>query len=116
VQGARQVAARRRSRIGGVRMVVRQVGVWSVARIYGALCAAIGLLAGIVVALFSLVGAGIAAQSSDAPAWLGPMFGMGAVVFLPIFYGVMGIVMGALTAVLYNLFAGLVGGIELDIQ
>jgi len=44
------------------------------------------------------------------------MFGMGAIVFLPIFYGVMGIVMGALTAVLYNLFAGLVGGIELDIQ
>jgi hypothetical protein len=44
------------------------------------------------------------------------MFGVGAIIVLPIFYGVLGVVMGALTAALYNLFAGMFGGIELDIQ
>jgi hypothetical protein len=29
---------------------------------------------------------------------------------------VLGIIMGALTAALYNLFAGMFGGIEMDIQ
>lgn len=97
-------------------MVVRRVGVWSVARIYGALSGAIGLLAGVVVALFSMVGAGLTAANSDAPGWLAPIFGVGAIVFLPLFYGVMGILAGALTAALYNLFAGMVGGVELDIE
>jgi hypothetical protein len=44
------------------------------------------------------------------------MLGIGAVVFLPIFYGVLGLIAGALGAVLYNVFAGLVGGIEIDVQ
>lgn len=96
-------------------MVIRRVGVWSVARMYGALLGVIGLLAGVVVALFSLVGAGLAANSG-VPGRLGPIFGVGAIVFLPLCYGVMGIVSGAVMAALYNLFAGMVGGVELDIK
>jgi hypothetical protein len=97
-------------------MVVKRVGVWSVARIYGALSGAFGLIAGVCLALFSMVGAGLAAQSGDAPAFLGPLLGVGAIVFLPLLYGVMGLVIGALSAALYNVFAGMVGGVELDIQ
>ena len=97
-------------------MVVRRVGVWSVARIYGALSGAIGLVAGVILALFSVVGAGLAAQTSEVPGWLGPVFGVGAIVALPLFYAVMGILAGAFCAVLYNLFAGMVGGVELHIE
>ena len=97
-------------------MVVRRLGVWSVARIYGALSGAFGLIAGAILALLSMVGAGLAARSGDAPAFLGPIFGIGAIVLLPVLYGAMGLAVGALSAVLYNLFAGMVGGIELDIQ
>lgn len=97
-------------------MVVRRVGVWSVARIYGTLTGAFGLTAGVILALVSMVGAGLFIQSGDAPAFLGPIFGIGAIVLLPLLYGVMGPAVGALSAVLYNLFAGMVGGIELDIQ
>ena len=50
------------------------------------------------------------------PAWLGPVFGVGAIVVLPIIYGVLGLIGGAIAAALYNLFSGMVGGIELDLQ
>jgi len=44
------------------------------------------------------------------------MFGVGAIIFLPIFYGVLGLVAGAIGAALYNLFAGMLGGIELETE
>jgi hypothetical protein len=101
-------------------MVIRHIGVWSVARLYGGLCAAMGLLFGAIVALFSLLGgmAGAAADpgSGFASGTLGAVFGVGAIIFLPLFYGVLGVIMGALGAALYNLFAGLFGGIEMDVQ
>src|SRR5688572_27179154 len=103
-------------------MVVRRIGVWSAARLYGGLSAVMGLLFGAIVAIVALLGgmAGAAvpdASTSGFPTGaLGALFGVGAIVLLPIFYGVLGIIMGALTAALYNLFAGLFGGIELDIQ
>ena len=50
------------------------------------------------------------------PAGLGALFGVGAVIFLPICYGVLGLLAGALTAALYNLFAGMVGGVEMDLK
>jgi hypothetical protein len=41
---------------------------------------------------------------------------VGAIVILPIFYGIIGGVFGALGAVIYNLAAGWVGGLEIDIS
>ena len=106
-------------------MVIRHIGVWSVARLYGGLCAAMGLLLGACFAVVAMVGGGIAAVAQNSGAssgsgvasgLMGAMFGVGAIVILPIFYGVLGIIMGALTAALYNLCAGMFGGIEMDIQ
>ena len=100
-------------------MVIRRFGVWSVAKLYGALLAAMGLLFGAVIALASMIG-GAAGALGDGPASAaGPMamlFGVGAIIFLPIFYGVLGVVMGAITAGLYNLVAGLLGGIEVETE
>jgi hypothetical protein len=96
-------------------MVIRRVGVWSVARIYGALSGGMGLLFGIVLALFSAVGMSLA-DNNDMPPFMGALFGVGAIVILPIFYGVMGIVMGAIGAALYNLLAGVVGGVTVDVE
>ena len=95
-------------------MVVTRIGVWSVGRMYGALSAAMGLLFGLILALASLAGASFGNQ--DAPAWFAPVFGVGAIVALPILYGLMGLVVGAVTAVLYNIFAKLVGGVVLETE
>jgi len=95
-------------------MVVKSIGVVSVAKMYGAICAAAGLLIGILFALASVVGAGLA-ESSEV-GFLGPMLGAGAVVALPIVYGIMGFIAGAIGAVLYNVFAGMVGGVRIEVE
>jgi hypothetical protein len=99
-----------------MRMIVRRFGVWSVAKMYGTLLAAMGLLIGLLVACFSLVGAGFASQNDQMPAGIAAVLGVGAVVALPIFYGVLGVISGAIGAALYNVFAGMVGGVEVDIS
>jgi hypothetical protein len=96
-------------------MIIRKVGVWSVSRMYGTLSAVMGLIFGACVALFSLVGAGLSSHD-EVPALVGMLFGVGAVIFLPIFYGVLGVIVGALGAALYNVFAAVVGGVEIDVQ
>jgi hypothetical protein len=99
-------------------MVIRKIGVGSAAKVFGTLYALWGLIFGAIVAVISLAGAGMSAAAADdpMPLWLGPLFGVGAVVFLPIVYGVMGAVFGALTAAFYNLVAGISGGLSLDVQ
>ena len=47
---------------------------------------------------------------------LAGLFGPLAIVILPIFYGVMGALMSALSAVFYNLGAMLVGGLEVETE
>jgi hypothetical protein len=42
--------------------------------------------------------------------------GLAVMVILPIIYAAMGFVFGALGALLYNLFAGFVGGIEIEVE
>ena len=99
-------------------MVIRHVGVWSVARLYGAISASIGLLIGACVALLAMVGGMSGALSSSQAGirsgGLGAMLGVGAIVVAPLFYGVVGIIAGAIGASLYNLFAGMFGGIEVE--
>jgi len=90
-----------------------------VARLYGALCAAMGLLVGGIVALVSLVGGAAGAFGQESGMTSGPLamlFGVGAIVALPLFYGVLGVVVGSIGAALYNLFAGMFGGIQLDTE
>jgi hypothetical protein len=95
-------------------MVVKSVGVVSVGKMYGAISAAMGLLFGIGIALFSVLGAGLADTTESAI--LGPVLGVGAVIVLPIFYGVLGFIGGVIGAVLYNVFAAMVGGVEIQTE
>jgi hypothetical protein len=101
-------------------MVIRRFGVWSVARLSAALYGGLGLIFGVLVALISLAGAGLASMAKDsgAPAagLMSAMFGVGAIILLPLLYGIMGLIFGALTAGLYNLFAGIVGGVEVQLD
>jgi hypothetical protein len=96
-------------------MVIRHIGVGSLARILGALYAFWGFVFGVIVALVALAGAGFSASSeSPMQGWAGGLFGVGAVIFLPILYGVLGAIGGALTAAMYNVVAGVVGGLTIE--
>jgi hypothetical protein len=93
-------------------MVVKRVGPLSFAKINGVLYALVGIIAG---AIFSLVALAGAAFSENAGPFAGLM-GVGAIVALPIFYGCMGFVVSLVGAAIYNLVAGMVGGVELDVE
>ena len=98
-------------------MVIRHIGVGSLARILAALYALWGFIFGVIVALIALAGAGISAASdSPLPGWMGGLFGVGAVIVLPICYGVFGAIGGAITAVMYNVIAGMVGGLSVETE
>jgi len=103
-------------------MIIRRFGVWSVAKLYGGIMGVIGLIAGVFFALAAMLGGFAGAASSTdtssglAAGGLGALFGVGAIILLPLCYGVLGIVSGAIGAALYNLFAGMFGGIEVEVQ
>jgi hypothetical protein len=100
-------------------MVLKRIGVWSAARVAGALYAAMGLAVGAIFAAASVLGAGFANAADTEnvlPAFMGVAFGCGAVIFMPLFYGALGAIMTAFSAWLYNVLAGMVGGIEVDLE
>lgn len=98
-------------------MVLKRVGVLSAGKVSGVLYGLLGLIIGVIAALFSLLGVGIAiTQTGDSAALFGVLFGVGAVIFMPLFYGAMGFIMGVIMAALYNLVAGWVGGVELHLE
>ncbi len=97
-------------------MVIRKIGVGSAAKVFGTLYALWAFIFGACIALFAVVGSGLAATGEDAPGWMGVVFGVGAVVILPIVYGILGAIFGALTAAFYNLVAGMAGGLRLDVE
>lgn len=95
------------------KIVVRRFGVLSVAKIMGVLYALIGLIVGAFISLFALVGAAFLSSNSGMGGG-SVLFGVGAIILLPILYGVMGFIGGIITAALYNLLAGMIGGVEIE--
>ena len=95
-------------------MELRSVHPLSVAKILGAMYAAMGLVFGCFFALIGLFASPLA--DGRGQAFPGFMFGIGAVVVFPIFYGCIGLVSGAIGGWLYNVFADLLGGVRVDLQ
>ena len=94
-------------------MVIKSFKPLSVGKVAGILYAAIGLFVGLIVALATTIG-GLAGRS-DFGALAGGFVGIGAIIVLPFFYGVLGFIVAIIAAWLYNLAAGFVGGIEIDV-
>jgi hypothetical protein len=95
------------------KLIVRRVGVLSLAKMMGALDALLGLIIGAFVSLFAVVGASLM-QSAVGSAGLGMLFGVGAIIVFPILYGILGFITGLICGALYNVVAGIAGGIELE--
>jgi len=89
-------------------MVLNRIGSLSTAKVVAVLYAIFGLIMG---AFFS-----IAALFRPDAGGVGAMWGVAAVVIFPVLYGVLGFLVTLLTTWLYNVVAGAVGGIELDLR
>lgn len=97
-------------------MVLKRIGVLSAAKIVGTVYAVFGLLSALFFMAITTVGGVLAAMGDEPSGLFGMLFGVGAIVIFPLLYGCMGFVLGALSAWLYNLFSGMVGGIEVELQ
>jgi len=104
-----------------MKRTIKRIAPLQAGKMMGVLYACMGL---IFLPIFMLAGAaGVFAQhaqgtqgasAAPAAAVAGIMFGMG--LFLPVIYGVMGFVLGIIGAAVYNLVAGWIGGIEVEVE
>jgi len=87
----------------------------SVAKVAGLLYAIMGLAFGGLFSLFAIAGTALGGDSGGS-SFFPAVFGVGSVILFPIFYGCIGFVMTAIMAWLYNVAAGVVGGVNIDVQ
>lgn len=100
---------------------IRKLGVLSIAKMYGVMCLVIGLLIGIMYGLFIILYSLLGASMVGGDAGLlvgggGVVFGVAVMIGIPIFYGCFGFIAGAILALVYNVLAGFVGGIEIEVE
>ena len=99
-------------------MVIKRIGVLKAGVIQASIMALFGLIIGLCFLLFGTMLAGLTGGSDGTAAAgaLGMLGGMGMVIFLPIMYGVTGFLAGVIGAAVYNLVAGMVGGLEIEVE
>jgi hypothetical protein len=102
------------------KMVIKRFGVFSAAKIYAVVMAGIGLVIGIPLGLLMIIfGAAmmsVSGRGSAAGGGVGIGIGLFYMIGLPIMYGVLGFIIGAIGAAIYNLAAGMLGGVELELE
>jgi hypothetical protein len=101
-------------------MTIRRFNVLSVAKMYGLLMFIFGLIAGVLYGLFFIVfGAAMSAAGGSDAAVGGVssvVMGIAFMIGVPIFYGVLGFIMGAIGALIYNALSGIIGGIKFELE
>jgi hypothetical protein len=97
-------------------MTIKRVGPLSWAKVAAALYAVIGLVVGIAVSVAAMAGAFAANDEAAGVLGLGLVFGVGAIVVMPVMYACMGFVATLVLTGLYNKVAEIVGGVEVDIS
>ena len=103
------------------KLVIKKLGILSVAKMYGIMMFVISLLIsipyGLIIIVISLTGASsVGGRGSLALGGGGIVMGIVVMIAVPIIYGIMGFVGGCIGGLLYNLFAGMVGGIEIEVE
>ena len=101
-------------------MTIRRFGVISVAKMYGLLMFIFGVIIGIIYGLIiMLLGATMSAAAGRNGAMGGVssvVMGLGMMIGIPIFYGIIGFVMGAIGALVYNALSGIIGGVKFELE
>ena len=99
---------------------INKLGVLSVAKMYALVMLAVSLIFCIPFGLVMMVSS--ASMIGSREAGVGALGGGGFIAGLlfmigvPIFYAVIGFIFGAIGAFIYNIFAGIVGGVEIEVE
>ena len=95
-------------------MVITKVNALSVAKVAAVLYAGMGLLIGALFSLIGMVGVGAALSGQEGAGFLSMLFGVGAIIVMPICYGIIGFIFSFIAASLFNVAAGMTGGVEVE--
>lgn len=93
---------------------IQRIGVIKMALFMGLYGAAMGLIFGLFITLFSFIG--ISAITSPEFGFLGFLIGAGAIIFLPIFYGGFMFVLALIFTPIMNLILKIINGLDLDLD
>ena len=98
-------------------MILKRIGVLSLAKICAIVYAVLGLIIGFFVSAIALMGTMIgSAFNESAVPFIGLFFGIGSIIIFPILYGVLGFLGGLISAAIYNLVARGIGGLEMEFE
>jgi hypothetical protein len=93
---------------------LRSINVVQLALMYGVICAVIGIILGLILALAAMI-----APSAFSTAGMSSIGALGLILF-PIIYAIvlfiLGFLEGLIIAALYNLVAGWIGGVEIQLE
>jgi hypothetical protein len=102
------------------KMMVKRIGVLSLAKMQGVVMGAVGLIFGLIYGVFFIIFGALmmssGAQGAGSAGAGGVVGGLAMMVFIPIFYAVLGFAIGALSAFIYNAASGAIGGLELELE
>jgi|SRR5579872_1102683 len=88
----------------------------SVMKIAAVTYGALGLFEGVIFSVIFAIAPMAAAGNANMPRWMGLMFGGLAFVFFPIFAAIFGAIFAGIGAVIYNVSARYVGGIQVETE
>ena len=108
-------------------LTIKQIGILSFAKFLAVLYAGFGLIVGLFVSLFSIFGSMLAAFLASTPplrnlagasrgSMISLVFGIGAIIAFPIFYGILGFIGGLIFGLIGNLALRISGGLELKVK
>jgi hypothetical protein len=101
-------------------MELRSLGYVSMGKIFAAINLVFGVIAGIFVLLWAVIASAAFAtsfQSLPVVGALGPIVaGLFLAIFIPIASAITGFIYGVINALIYNVLAGIVGGIEVKFR
>lgn len=93
-------------------VAIKRIGILSAGTMTGAMYAFIGLLVGGVMLVIALLGTAIGGDLAVG----GIVGGIAMLVVAPFGYGIAGFIGGLIGAVIYNITAGMIGGIRIDLD
>jgi len=93
------------------RLVLKRIGVLSLAKIYAVLMGVVGFVIGVV---YTIMGSVLSAVTQQPGIGIG--MGVLGIIVMPVLYAVLGFISGAVGAWVYNLVAGWIGGLELEFE
>ncbi|GAB7016898.1 DUF3566 domain-containing protein [Methanogenium cariaci] len=94
---------------------IRSINIFSCAKIFAAVSLVLGFIAAVLAVLVALFGV---AAAPFFPLPVGEMtlvWAIVAILVLTVIYAIIGFIAGAIISVIYNLAAGIFGGLEIDL-